>query len=104
MIHSFLQPYTDPIKALCRQHNVVRLYAFGSVTSNDFDELISDVDLLIELPDELAPEVKGETYFRLLFELEQLLHRPVDLVMGQSFRNPYFAHAVEASKQLLYAA
>ncbi|WP_020598189.1 nucleotidyltransferase family protein [Spirosoma panaciterrae] len=104
MMHSYLQSYTDKINALCRHHNVVRLYAFGSVTSEEFDEEKSDVDLLVELSDELAPEVKGETYFTLLFELEKLFHRPVDLLLGQSFRNPYFARAVEQSKQLLYAA
>ncbi len=104
MINSFLQPYTDEINALCQQHGVVRLYAFGSVTSAEFDERKSDVDLLVELSEELAPEHKGDTYFVLLFELEKLLSRRVDLVMNQPFRNPYFARAVEQSKQLLYAA
>lgn len=104
MIHPFLQPYTDKINDLCQQHSVVRLYVFGSATSNEFDVCNSDIDLLVELSEELPPECKGEIYFTFLFELENLLHRPVDLIMGRSFRNPYFARAVEQSKQLLYAA
>ena len=104
MIHSFLQVYLSKINELCRSHNAVRLYAFGSVTSIGFDEHKSDVDLLVELSEELSPEQKGKEYFILLFELEKLFHRRVDLIMGHSFCNPYFAHAVEQSKQLLYAA
>jgi len=73
---------------------------FGSVTSNEFDELKNDV----ELPDELAPELKGDTYFKLLSELETMLDRRVDLILGYTFRNPYFARAVEQSEQLVYTA
>ena len=104
MTHSFLDPYNEQINELCRHYSVSRLYAFGSVTSDAFDETRSDVDLLVELPEELAPESKGDTYFKLLLELETLLNRRVDLVLGQSFRNPYFARAVEKTKQLIYAA
>jgi hypothetical protein len=104
MTSSFLQPYTDKIKVLCQQHKVVRLYAFGSVTSDEFDARRSDVDLLVKLSDELPPDRKGETYFTLLFELEKLFHRPVDLVLEEPFRNPYFARAIEQSKHLVYAA
>ncbi|AQG81631.1 hypothetical protein AWR27_21380 [Spirosoma montaniterrae] len=82
----------------------MRLYAFGSVTTTNFDEELSDVDLVVELPESLAPEQKGETYFNLLFDLERLFNRRVDLLMNPSFRNPYFAHAVEKSKELVYAA
>lgn len=104
MSGSFLNQYSGRINALCRQHSVLKLYAFGSVTSDKFDELRSDIDFLVELPDELAPELKGDTYFKLLSELETVLDRRVDLVLGHTFRNPYFARAVEQSKQLVYAA
>lgn len=104
MIHSFLNQYRGKISELCRQCSVSKLYVFGSVTSDEFDELRSDIDFLVELPDEIAPEIKGDTYFKLLSQLETMLNRRVDLVMGQSFRNPYFARAVEKNKQLIYAA
>ncbi|GAB2517428.1 nucleotidyltransferase family protein [Spirosoma aerophilum] len=104
MIHPILEPYNGKINELCRHYSVSKLYVFGSVTSDEFDEVRSDVDFLVELPDELAPEMKGDTYFQLLSELETLLNRRIDLVLGQSFRNPYFARAVEKSKKLIYAA
>ena len=104
MIHVYLKPYQGELTELCRQNAVIKLYAFGSVTSSDFNVLFSDIDLLVELPDSMAPEEKGDTYFRLLFAFELLFDRKVDLLMNQSFRNPYFARAVEESKELLYAA
>jgi uncharacterized protein len=104
MIHPYLQPYQTKLADLCRQYTVTRLYAFGSVTSSEFDEAQSDVDLLVELPADMAPEQKGEIYFRLLGAFESLFGRKVDLLLNRPFRNPYFARAVESSKELLYVA
>lgn len=44
------------------------------------------------------------TYFALKSDLEELLGRPVDLVMPKALRNPYFAASVERTRQELYAA
>ncbi len=104
MANDYLHTHRAKLTELCRQNNVLRLYAFGSITTPYFDVQQSDVDLLVELPESMAPEQKGETYFRLLFALESLFGRKVDLLMNQRFRNPYFAQAVEQSKELLYAA
>ena len=101
---AFLQPYRDRLASVCQQNGVTRLYVFGSVTTADFNVQRSDIDLLVELPEELAPEQKGELYFKLLADFEHLFNRKIDLLMNQSFRNPYFARAVERSKQLVYAA
>lgn len=104
MLHPFLQRYSHAITRLCEQHGVEQLYAFGSVTSNSFDEERSDIDLLVELPAQLPPEQKGMIYFELLEQFQQLFGRKVDLLLAQPFRNPYFARSVEATKELLYAA
>lgn len=73
MTHSFLHQCSGKICKLCRQYSVSKLYVFGSVTSDEFDELKSDVDFLIELPDKLAQELKGNTYFKLLSEMKTML-------------------------------
>ncbi|QKZ11995.1 nucleotidyltransferase family protein [Spirosoma sp. KUDC1026] len=101
---SFLSAYKEQLTDLCQQYGVLRMYAFGSIIREDFDQQKSDVDLLVELPDELLPERKGDIYFKLLFELEKLFNRKVDLLLSQPFRNPYFARAIEQSKELVYAA
>jgi len=40
----------------------------------------------------------------MLASLEQLLGRPVDLVVASAIKNPYFRQSVEQTKALLYAA
>lgn len=103
MLHPFLNRYRASIHQLCEQYGVDRLYAFGSVTSDQFDEERSDIDLLVELPDQLAPEIKGQIYFELLERFQKLFGRQVDLLLNQTFRNPYFARSVETTKELIYA-
>jgi uncharacterized protein len=45
-----------------------------------------------------------DRYFELKEDLEELLRRPVDLVMEGAGKNPYFAEGVAQSRVLLYAA
>ncbi|MDR2886736.1 MAG: nucleotidyltransferase domain-containing protein [Bacteroidales bacterium] len=82
---------------LCRKYRVERMYLFGSAARDDFDLLItfsSEVKLL-----ELA-----DTYSDLMFELNDLFCRKVDLVTEDTLRNPCFIASVERTKQLIYAA
>ena len=94
----------EAIQALCREFDVVRLEVFGSAATGDFDPARSDIDFLVEYAPEtdLGPWMKR--YFDLKDRLEQLLERPVDLVMVGALRNPYVIRSVNESRQLLYAA
>ena len=60
----------DTLAALCHQHHVRRLEAFGSVLRDDFSEE-SDVDLLVEF--EAAAEIGFLALGALKRELETLL-------------------------------
>ncbi|MGA0560554.1 nucleotidyltransferase family protein [Larkinella sp. VNQ87] len=102
-MYAFLKPYGQILHELCKKHRVEKLYVFGSVTNETFNEE-SDIDFLVEFPDQMAPEQKGETYFNLLFDLEDHLKRRIDLLPNQSFKNTYFAASVHKSKTLIYAA
>lgn len=91
------------IADLCRRYRVERLELFGSATGEDFDPESSDFDFLVDfLP--LERGTRADTYFGLLEDLQELLERPVDLVMTTAIRNPYFLEAVEAQREVLYAA
>ncbi len=65
-------------------------------------------DFFIDLLITFSPEVKllelADTFFDLMFELEDLFAKKVDLVTEDSLRNPYFIASIERSKQLIYAA
>ena len=100
---STLASHQPKLIELCRKHHVRRLEVFGSAASPQFDPERSDFDFLVEF-DELPPGSYATAFFGLLEDLEQLLERPVDLVVPSAIRNPYFRESVEASRALLYAA
>lgn len=92
----------NAIASLCRRFGVRRLSVFGSAVAGPFDPARSDVDFLVEFED--GTDELFDAYFGLKEALEQLLERPVDLVMPKSLENPYFAASVERSRRDLYAA
>lgn len=92
------------IRALCREYGVLRLEAFGSVCTPEFDPARSDVDFLVEYPEGYDFGLWLARYFELKDRLESLVGRPVDLVMVDAPRNKYFAMAIDETRQLLYAA
>ena len=97
-----LERHVDGIRALCRAHQVKSLHAFGSVLRPDFGPS-SDVDFLV-----VFDRSHGMSAFLQFFtfkeDLEALLGREIDLVTYNSISNPFFKHAVEETKLLVYAA
>ena len=90
----------DKLIELCNKHKVKELYLFGSILTEKFNDL-SDVDLLIQFHQiELLDYF--DNYMELKEELEQLFHRPIDLVEDQAIRNPIFRKIIEREKQLIY--
>ncbi len=88
---------------LCCEFHVRRLEVFGSATHGAFDPERSDLDFLVEF-EPLQPASYANSFFGFKEALEQLLGRPVDLVVLTAIRNPYFLESVQQSKSLLYAA
>ncbi len=97
----FIEPFIPQLIALCERHGVARLYAFGSSVTDRFDEVTSDVDLLVELPT-ADPLQRGETLLVLWEEMETLFGRRVDLLTPESVRNPYLSKSIEQTRILLY--
>src|ERR1700722_13495950 len=101
MIQPFLQEQLPAIRESLERHKIKTAYVFGSVCSDNFNEQ-SDIDFLITFQGGLDPVDQGENWWELLFELEDLLHRDVDLLNEPSLRNPYFLQSVNEHKQLIY--
>jgi len=89
--------------ALCKKYRVVTMYIFGSVATETFNEN-SDVDFLISFSSDVGLEEYADNYFDLLFEMEDIFDRKVDLVTEKTLSNPYLIHTIEQTKQLIYAA
>jgi len=93
----------DDFVALCKNHQVKQIYAFGSSVSDKFDADKSDIDLLVEI-DEPDPIKKGEKILSLWDKLETFFKRKVDLLTNPNIRNPYLRQSIENSKVLIYDA
>jgi uncharacterized protein len=90
----------EQIKELCEENKVKSLYAFGSVTRDDFNEL-SDIDLVVDF-EEKDPFRYTDLYFNLKSKLETLLKRQVDLLEERAIKNPIFRQELEDNKVKIY--
>lgn len=88
------------IAALCKKHKVNKLFVFGSILTNRFNN-DSDVDLVVTFNKEEVSDY-FDNYFDFKYSLEDLFGRKVDLLEEQSIKNPYLKKSVDATKALIY--
>jgi len=95
-----LSAYKKEIHALCANHKVKSLYAFGSVLTPHFNTN-SDIDLIVDFK-EVDVKDYADNYFNFKFSLQNIFNRPVDLLEEQAIKNPYFKQVVNQTKELVY--
>ena len=101
-MHPIVESKRQAVADLCRRSGVKRLEVFGSATRDDFDVVSSDVDLLVEFDNTAQQSLSA--FFDLKDALEQIVSRPVDLVMPNAVRNPYVRAAIDRDRQVFYDA
>lgn len=87
--------------ALCKNHKVRYLYAFGSSVTERFNRNLSDIDLLVEI-DADDPIDRGEKLLSLWDFFETFFQRKVDLLTDSSIRNPFLRENINSTKVLIY--
>ncbi len=97
----YLDNYKNEINSLCLKNKVKSLYVFGSVLTDRFNEQ-SDIDLVVDI-DSSDPFDYADSYFNLKFALQDLFHRPIDLLENKAIKNPYIRQSIDQSKSLIYA-
>jgi uncharacterized protein len=102
-MHSLLEQHRHELLELCQKHDVRRLDVFGSAARDDFDVQRSDLDFLVEF-NNFTIHNAADRYFDLLFDLEALFGRKIDLVSDAAIRNPYLRRSVDSDRINLYAA
>ena len=81
------------LQKICKIHHVKSMYLFGSATNSSEFNINSDIDFLYRVSKSEIPETDyADNYFNLLFTLEDLLKRNVDLVPEEKLNNPYLIH------------
>ena len=102
-MHAHVETRRPALAEVCRRFGVRKLEVFGSVSGTAFDPQRSDVDVLVQFGNAYPADPMGE-HFGLKAQLEQVLGRPVDLLVDGAVRNPYVLAGINATRQLIYAA
>jgi hypothetical protein len=98
-----IQLRSESIETLCKQCFVNRLELFGSAASDKFNLALSDLDFLVTFLDDIPQGKRADSYFDLLFGLEDMFNRHVDLIEPKAIKNPFFLESVlESPKQIIY--
>lgn len=102
-MQAILENKIKDLQLICSELKVKRLYAFGSVVSENFKN-DSDIDFLISFIDQLSIKEYTDNYFALHYKLQELFERKIDLVTERTLSNPYFIESIDESKELIYEA
>ena len=102
LVSDLLSRNREALRELCVTQRVAGLELFGSAASDDFDPEKSDLDFIVQFEDADRPGI-ADRFLGLAEGLERIFSRKVDLVTERSLKNPFFANAVNRSKQLVYA-
>jgi predicted nucleotidyltransferase len=102
---SIVSENLDKIIALCRTMQVESLYLFGSAVHGQAFTADSDLDFLLRYKkDNEGLPLAPFDYFDLLFSLEEITGRKVDLVVADGIKNYFFLEQVEKEKVRIYEA
>ncbi len=101
-MNSLIECNRDEIYKICEENNVKSLYFFGSIIDPQKFRSNSDVDILVSFRDGISNEEYTESYFKLWFEMEELLQREIDLSTIRSIKNPHFKKELEVTRVLFY--
>jgi predicted nucleotidyltransferase len=94
------------IQDVCKKHHVLSLYLIGSAAKDEQDFTDeSDIDFLYRFDKKQIDEMEyADNYFSLLFSLQEMFSRKVDLVPEEKLKNPFFITSINSNKQMLYEA
>ena len=89
---------------LCKKYRVKRLFVFGSILTDRFND-DSDVDFSVDFDrDSINADNLdwADLFFGFMDELQNVLKRKVDIVFDDYINNQYFRKELDRTKQLIY--
>lgn len=89
------------IAAFCKRWQVVEFSLFGSVLRDDFRQ-DSDVDVLVTFSE--GAQISLFDLVQMKLELEEIFHRPVDVIEKDALENPFRKREILRTAQVIYAA
>ena len=95
-----INQHIDQIEKLCELNKVRALFAFGSVTADNFSP-DSDIDLVVDIDDN-DPISYTDKYFNIKFKLEEILKRQIDLLEQKAIKNRFIKNEIDRTKVQIY--
>ena len=80
-----------------RSYGVIRAHLFGSAAVDKMTEQ-SDVDFVVSFNPELNYTDYGNNYFQLIYALQNLLKKDVDIIAEETITNPYLLQTINSQK------
>jgi predicted nucleotidyltransferase len=96
-MNSIIESNLSEIKDLMRSYGVVRAYLFGSAATGRMSE-DSDVDFMVSFNPDLSYTDYGNNYFELIYALQDLLKKEVDIIAEKTITNPYLLQTINSQK------
>ena len=96
-MNSIIESNLSEIKDLMRSYGVIKAYLFGSAATGDMRDG-SDVDFLVSFNPDLSYTDYGKNYFQLIYALQKLLKKDVDIVAEETITNPYLLQTINSRK------
>lgn len=90
------------IMEICRRFHVRRLWVFGSILTNRFNDN-SDVDFCVDFDKSKINLMDyADNFFDFQYALEDVFGRKVDITEDSAVRNPYFRQELDETRKLIY--
>jgi len=97
-----IKSYEEKIKKLCVSLHLKRLDLFGSAATEEFGSN-SDIDVIVEF-EENGNYNHFDSYFTLKEQLQNIFHRPIDIIIDGAVKNPYLKASIAQTRKNIYAA
>lgn len=100
-MNSIAESNLSQIKILMRYHAVIKAYLFGSAAIGKMND-DSDVDFLIRFNPGLSYTDYGNNYFQLIYALQKLFKKQVDIIAEETITNPYLLQTINSQKTAVF--
>jgi predicted nucleotidyltransferase len=97
IMNSLVKSNLSQIKNLMTQYGVIRAHLFGSAANGTMTD-DSDIDFVVCFKSDLSYTDYGDNYFQLIYALQNLLKKNVDLVAEETITNPYLRQNINKQK------
>ncbi|MCK4993463.1 MAG: nucleotidyltransferase domain-containing protein [Candidatus Omnitrophica bacterium] len=97
-----IKPYEEQIKKICIELQLKKLDLFGSATTENFGPN-SDLDIIVEFKNDVELN-RFDSYFQLKKQLQSIFHRPIDIIIDGSVKNPYLKENIAQTRKNIYAS